>query len=76
MRTVFMLQSGEYFSVASHTFICETRELALKYADTWMRLHPGFEEKDVSDRHDGITDMWMAEGGDWIEIREEDVKHV
>ena len=74
MRTVFLLQSGEYMGGASHTFVCETREIALKYAATWLRLHPKHTEKDVSDRHDGITDMWLSDGGDWIEIREEDVK--
>ena len=76
MKTVFVLQSGEYMGGASHTFICETREVALEYAHTWVSLYPDHKEKDVSDRHDGITDMWLTDGGDWIEIREEEVKHV
>lgn len=75
MRTVFVLQSGEFMSGANITIVCETREAARKYAETWIRIQDtGFEEVDVSDRHDGITDRWVAVGGDWIEIREEDVK--
>ena len=74
MRTVFLAQSGEYRTGADHTFVCETREIALKFVATWVRLHPQYKEKDVSDRHDGVTDMWLTDGGDWIEIREEEVK--
>lgn len=75
MRTVFLLQSGEFMSGANITLVCETREAARKYAETWIRIiDDEFKEADVSDRHDGITDRWVAVGGDWIEIREEDVK--
>lgn len=74
MKTVFLAQSGEYRTGADHTLVCATRDVALKHVALWIKLHPGYEEQDVSDRHDGITDMWLNDGGDWIEILEEEVK--